>query len=85
MDNIENYPRFIVYYGDNNNEKPVFEEEGHYKFTIGSNGMYRTINNGTPTQISGTSITGNVYIGFADTAVSTQGSLRYKNFVVYPI
>ena len=86
VDNIENYPRFIIYYnGDANNEKPVFEQSGHYKFTIDSNGIYRSINGGTPTQISGASITGTVKVGFSDTATSSQGSLRYKNFVVYPI
>ena len=86
VDNIENYPRFIIYYnGDANNEKPVFEQSGHYKFTIGSNGIYRSINGGTPTAISEVAISGTVKIGFSDIASTSQGSLRYKNFVVYPI
>lgn len=85
ISNIANYPRFIIYANnDATTISKVFEVEGHYKFTIGSNGVYCSIDDGTPVQVSSVSIS-NAKLGFGDTAASTLGSFKYAKFVVYPI
>ena len=59
--------------------------DGHYKFLVTSTGITVSINGGTPTVLTDDSISGQLSMGFVDTAVSSLSELVFKNFVVYPI
>ena len=86
ISNIVNYPKFRFYYGTSSaNAETIFSTEGHYKFLVTSTGITVSINGGTPTVLTDDSISGQVSMGFVDTAVSSLSELTFKNFVVYPI
>ena len=86
ISNIVNYPRFRFYYGTSSaNVETILSTEGHYKFLVTSTGITVSVNGGTPTVLTDDSISGQVSMGFVDTAVSSLSGLVFKNFVVYSI
>lgn len=83
ISDIENYPRFM-FYANNSSYVLTFSESGHYKFFVKSTGITYEVNGSTGTLLNG-EVTTQVSMGFVDSNTSNTGSLKYKNFCIYPI